>query len=103
MPLRPLSRRTLLRGAGISLALPFLEAMQPTRAHAQATTTHRFFAFFYPCGVETSKWMPAAGPLTAAGLPECLQDLTGFAAEGIWPAEAASFADIAVVNGIDHS
>jgi hypothetical protein len=103
MPLRPLSRRTLLRGAGISLALPFLEAMQPTRAHAQATTTQRFFAFFYPCGVETSKWMPAAGPLTAAGLPECLQDLKGFAAEGIWPAEAASFADIAVVNGIDHS
>lgn len=103
MPLRPLSRRTLLRGAGISLALPFLEAMQPNRAHAQAATTQRFFAFFYPCGVETSKWKPAAGPLTASGLPECLQDLKGFAAEGIWPAEEALFSDIAVVNGIDHS
>ena len=103
MPLRPLSRRTLLRGAGISLALPFLEAMQPTRAHAQAANVQRFFGFFYPCGTEPRKWMPTAGALSATNLPECLQDLKGFAAEGIWPAEEALFSDIAVVNGIDHS
>lgn len=32
----PLSRRTFLRGAGVSLALPFLEAMLPVRALAAA-------------------------------------------------------------------
>ncbi len=33
----PLSRRTFLRGTGVSLALPFLEAMWPARAFAAAT------------------------------------------------------------------
>jgi len=33
----PLSRRTFLRGTGVSLALPFLEAMLPARASAAGT------------------------------------------------------------------
>jgi hypothetical protein len=37
---KPISRRTLLRGAsGVALALPFLDAMRPRRAAAQAATT----------------------------------------------------------------
>ena len=32
----PLSRRAFLRGTGVSLALPFLDAMWPLRLHAQA-------------------------------------------------------------------
>jgi hypothetical protein len=85
------------------MALPFLEAMRPTRAHAQAATAQRFFGFFYPNGVDPSRWDPTAGALSAASLPECLQDLNGFAAEGIWPAGDAILNDVTVVTGIDHS
>ena len=33
---KQLSRRTVLRAAGVTMALPFLEAMVPARASAQA-------------------------------------------------------------------
>jgi hypothetical protein len=103
MIVRPLSRRLLLRGAGVCMALPFLEAMSPTRAKAQAAPVQRFIAFFYPNGTDPPKWNPPAGALGTT-LPECLQDLNGFAAEGIWPAETGSIApDVTVVTGIDHS
>jgi hypothetical protein len=86
------------------MALPFLEAMTPTRAKAQAAPVQRFIAFFYPNGTDPPKWNPPAGPLVATSLPECLRDLNGgFAAEGIWPAETASIvSDVTVVTGIDH-
>ncbi|HET9956871.1 MAG TPA: DUF1552 domain-containing protein, partial [Polyangiaceae bacterium] len=101
---QPIPRRALLRGAGVCMALPFLEAMLPARAQAQtAATPKRFVAFFYPCGTDPRKWKPAAGPLSAASLPECLKDLTGFAAEGIWPAGDGILADVTAVTGIDHS
>lgn len=38
---RHLSRRTLLRGAGVSLGLPLLESMSPAFARAKATPTPR--------------------------------------------------------------
>jgi hypothetical protein len=85
------------------MALPFLEAMRPRRASAQAASVQRFIAFFYPCGTDPRKWNPPAGELSATNLPECLQDLKGFAAEGIWPAGGATFQDITAVTGIDHS
>ncbi|MFO7177528.1 MAG: DUF1552 domain-containing protein [Pseudomonadota bacterium] len=85
------------------MALPLLEAMLPQRASAQTPAVQRFVAFFYPNGTDPRKWNPAAGPLTASTLPECLKDLGGFAAEGIWPAEEATFQDVTVVTGIDHS
>lgn len=103
MAITPLSRRTLLRGAGVCMALPFLEAMRPRHASAQAAKVQRFIAFFYPCGTDPKKWNPAAGALSATNLPECLQDLKGFAAEGIWPACDALFQDVTAVTGIDHS
>jgi hypothetical protein len=102
--MKPLPRRTLLRGAGVAMALPFLDAMLPRNAYAQAAAARRFIAFFYPNGTDPRKWNPAAaGPLVATALPECLQDLNGFAAEGIWPAETPLVQDIAVVTGVDHS
>jgi hypothetical protein len=106
MPMKPLSRRMLLRGAGgAGMALPFLEAMLPLRvARAQTpAAAKRFIAFFYPNGTDPRKWNPAAGALAADKLPECLQDLKGFAAEGPWPMEAGIVSDVAVVTGIDHS
>lgn len=35
---KPLSRRTFLRGAGVSIALPFLEIMAPTESYAEDNT-----------------------------------------------------------------
>lgn len=103
MAFRPISRRALLRGAGVCMALPFLEAMRAPRANAQSAKVQRFFAFFYPNGTDPRKWNPAAGPLTAENLPECLKDLTGYAAEGIWPAGDGILQDVTVVTGLDHS
>jgi len=102
MILRPLPRRLFLRGAGASLALPLLDAMLPRRASAQ-TSKQRFFAFFYPNGTDPGRFEPAAGALDTSSLPECLVDLNGFAAEGIWPAGEAILTDVTVVTGTDHS
>lgn len=100
---QPISRRTMLRGAGVCMAIPVLDAMLPRRGAAQAATPQRFIGFFYPNGTDPRKWNPPAGALNGMSLPECLQDLNGFAAEGIWPAETATFQDVTVVTGVDHS
>lgn len=99
---QPLSRRTLLRGAGVALALPMLEVMMPLQASAQNATPKRFFGFFYPNGTDPGRWQPPTGLLTKDTLSECLQDLAGFPAEGIWPACEAIYQDITVVNGVSH-
>jgi hypothetical protein len=57
MRTRPLSRRTLLRGAGAALALPWLEAMPGDSAPA------RMVFLFMPNGVLPAAWTPAVeGP-----------------------------------------
>ncbi len=57
-----LSRRTFLRGAGVTMALPFLEIMRPQSAIARVTesgTPPVRAAFFYiPNGVVQSAWHP---------------------------------------------
>lgn len=103
MIFRPLSRRTLLRGTGACLALPFLEAMLPRRATAQAETPQRFFALFYPNGTDPGLWEPPAGPLVSGNLPACLVDLDGYGEERIWPAGDGILSDVTVVNGTNHS
>ncbi len=59
---KPLSRRTVLRGMGAALALPFLEAMSPTRfglrAQARANPTHRFQTIYVPNGMAMEYWTP---------------------------------------------
>jgi hypothetical protein len=48
---RPLSRRTLLKGAGgVTIALPFLEAMLPIHASAAPNVAKRFVSIFSGCG-----------------------------------------------------
>ena len=46
---------------GAGMALPFLEAMRPRRAHGADGGGKRFIAFFYPCGTDPRKWNPPAG------------------------------------------
>jgi hypothetical protein len=58
---KTLPRRTLLRGAGAALALPFLDAMLPTlplRAQPAAKTIRRFQAFYTPNGMAMPYWTP---------------------------------------------
>jgi hypothetical protein len=59
-----LPRRTFLQGAGVMLALPFLEAMVPARAlagqSAAAQTKTRFTGIFVPHGMAPGYWVPGA-------------------------------------------
>ncbi|HUF62333.1 MAG TPA: DUF1552 domain-containing protein [Verrucomicrobiales bacterium] len=61
MRARPISRRTVLRGAGASVALPFLEVMAPaTRATAASSPEgpRRLAFLFMPNGVRSDTWTP---------------------------------------------
>jgi hypothetical protein len=56
-----LSRRTILRGTGAALALPFLEAMVPARtalAQTAASPKTRFVGLFVPHGAAPGYWVP---------------------------------------------
>src|SRR5713101_1361646 len=46
-----LPRRTFLRGAGVALALPFLDAMVPALSAASASATMRVGFFYVPNGM----------------------------------------------------
>jgi len=64
---RRIPRRTVLRGAGATLALPLLDAMVPAAtllAQTPASPKSRFVAIFYPHGMAPGYWEPTAeGPL----------------------------------------
>src|SRR5712664_1969634 len=73
-----LSRRTVLRGLGATLALPLLDSMVPAltaRAKTAAAPVRRFGVFYVPNGMSMPYWFPKAeGPL--AELPPTLRSLT---------------------------
>jgi hypothetical protein len=56
---KPLSRRTVLRGLGASVTLPFLDAMLPAFSMTGATAperVHRFQTFYVPNGMAMPYW-----------------------------------------------
>jgi hypothetical protein len=55
-----LSRRTFLQGAGVTIALPFLESMVPaaTPLRQTAAAKTRFGAIYFPHGCTMYKWTP---------------------------------------------
>ncbi len=59
---QPIPRRTFLKGLGTAMALPFLDAMAPTAAMAQAgkVAPVRMAFMFVPNGVNMPSWTPAA-------------------------------------------
>src|SRR5437763_717785 len=64
MNLQPISRRTMLKGLGVSIALPFLEAMSPALSLAGGVIRRRQYprrmAFLYvPNGINMQAWTPA--------------------------------------------
>ena len=57
-----LSRRTFLRGAGVTLALPLLDSMLPAQtplAKTAAAPKSRFCGIYVPHGATMDKWTPA--------------------------------------------
>ena len=54
---KSLPRRTVLRGLGATLALPFLDAMVPA-ARAASRPPHRFQSFYVPNGMAMEYWTP---------------------------------------------
>jgi hypothetical protein len=72
------SRRTLLRGAGVALGLPLLDAMFPAAtalAQAAAAPPRRFFAGFVPHGAAPGYWVPEKEGALPARLPFIWQSL----------------------------
>ncbi len=64
---KPLSRRALLRGGGIAIGLPLLDAMLPARGELRALellAPKRFMSYFFPNGVYDIAFKPPSeGPL----------------------------------------
>jgi hypothetical protein len=99
------SRRTVLRGLGTALALPWFESLRPRSAAAAAggRPPVRLAFVYVPNGVNMDRWRPAApGPLAAlpptleplAAVKEDLLVLSGLAAD-----KARSYGD----GGGDHA
>ncbi len=77
---KSLARRTVLRGLGATLTLPFLDAMLPAfslRAHAAVKPVHRFQTFYVPNGMAMQYWSPQ-GEGSAFELSPILEPLAPF-------------------------
>src|SRR5262249_12716701 len=75
-----LPRRTILRGAGATIALPFLEAMLPPFsrvARAGTKPVHRFQTFYVPNGMAMEYWSPK-GEESAFELSPILEPLAEY-------------------------
>jgi len=72
-----LSRRTFLRGAGATVALPLLDAMVPALSAQTAKPVRRFGVVYIPMGSNISQWSPQqVGRMTQ--LSPTLASLTPF-------------------------
>src|ERR1700730_3784361 len=71
-------RRTFLRGAGVTLALPLLDAMVPAAtllADTAAEPKTRFVGIFYPHGMAPGYWVPEKEGALPDKLPYNLESL----------------------------
>jgi hypothetical protein len=78
---RHISRRTVLRGGGAVLALPFLDAMVPAAtalAQTAASPKPRFVGLFVPHGAGPGYWVPKAEGALPAELPFIWKSLEPF-------------------------
>lgn len=72
-------RRTLLKGAGVSLALPLLDIMSPAISYARPATSApvRLCVLYKGCGVNPHAWDIVGGTETDFELSKILQPLSG--------------------------
>lgn len=87
-----ISRRTLLRGAGVAIGLPLLEAMEPVRAFASQSSGKppvRLMFIYAPGGVIMDSWTPK-GEGASYALSPSLSPLEPFKS------------DVVVLSGLDN-
>src|SRR5574341_398863 len=73
-----IARRTFLQGAGITLALPLLEAMIPASAVLAQTAARpkpRFAGIFFPHGMAPGHWEPPVEGVLPDSLPLIMEPL----------------------------
>jgi hypothetical protein len=87
---KTIPRRMILRGLGVSLALPFLDGMVPALAGAAPIPTLRFGAVYVPNGVLMKNFTPATEG-TAFELTPILKPLAPFRNQ------------LTVFSGLDHA
>jgi hypothetical protein len=93
---RHIRRRTFLRGAGMTLALPLLESMIPAAtalAQTAATPKSRFMGIFFPHGMAPGYWEPQQEGALPDKLPHILESLKNVKDQtvvlsGIWSKSA---------------
>ena len=76
-----LSRRTLLKGAGATIALPLLDAMVPSMtalANTAAAPVRRLGFIYMPMGCDLSRWTPVSTDGTLKLLSPTLKSLEPF-------------------------
>lgn len=87
----PLNRRSFLRGAGTLVALPWLEAMLPTRASAQASQApRRVLSCYFPYGAVDNGFSPSAYG-------------TGFTLPSMLSGSAAFQSRLVLTNGLQNN
>ena len=94
---RAIPRRTFLRGAGVTLALPLLDSMIPAGTALAQTVAgdpkQRFVGIFFPHGMGPGHWEPAEEGALPQKLPYILESLDGLRAHttvlnGLWSQSA---------------
>lgn len=78
---RLFSRRTILRGAGVALTLPWLESLQPKSARAADVVRKRYLPIFLPNGAAEAWKPPSMGQGAAWKLSGVLQPLEALKAK----------------------
>ena len=71
-----LSRRTLLRGIGVSIALPVLDSMMPAFSTAKKAPLRMLFSYV-PNGIIMKDWTPIDNG-SSFDLPRILQPMTPY-------------------------
>ena len=107
---RPLSRRRFLRGAGVALALPFLDAMRPpfARARPTARSPRRMFGICNNLGLLPGAVLPEGRRprLHALAVPEVLKehrdDFTVFSGVSHPDVDGGHPADIGFLTAAPH-
>src|SRR5215472_14963587 len=102
-----ISRRTMLRGTGVALALPLLDSMLPAQtplAKTAAAGKTRFTGIFVPHGMAPGYWIPEKPVLEAGNFPFIMKPLEPFKdhtviLSGMWSKSAEPPPG---VTGADH-
>ncbi len=100
-------RRTFLRGAGVTLALPLLDSMIPAQTPLSKTAAvpkTRFTGIFVPHGMAPGYWIPEGNVLDPKKLPSIMEPLAPFVDQtvvlsGMWSKSAEPPPG---VTGADH-